>query len=127
MEQHVLPARSVIRDGKILIPLMTYKRLHPAAIHPVKKHFYDAGFDLATPFDVTVHPTAPCLISTGLSFRFPHGTYGRIAPRSSTSLLGTMVGAGVIDFTYTGEVIFFASVILFVKVNIFYIFFFSLG
>ena len=99
--------RTVVRPGQIIMPLMPYRLLHGAAIPPYKKYFMDAGYDLATPFDVAVYPGIPSVVNTGLSIKLPHGTYGRIAPRSSLALRGIGVGGGVIDSTYTGEVTYF--------------------
>lgn len=50
------------------------------------------------------------LVPLDLSVRLPEGTYGRIAPRSGLAWKkGVMVGAGVIDRDYEGNV----SVLLF--------------
>ena len=49
-----------------------------------------------------VRPGERKLISTGVSCEFPNNTYGRVAPRSSLSLKGIDIGAGVIDSDYTG-------------------------
>ncbi len=97
-------SRTVLKCGQIVMPLMTFKRLHPGAIPPKKTFFLDAGFDLATPHDVTVLPGIACIVPTGLMIKLPHGTYGRIAPRSGHALNGVGVGGGVVDGTYSGEV-----------------------
>lgn len=45
-------------------------------------------------------------VHTGLSIHVPHGTYGRVAPRSGLAAKHFIdVGAGVIDEDYRGEVL----------------------
>ena len=45
------------------------------------------------------------LVKTGLSIKLPHGTYGRVAPRSGLAWKNFIdTGAGVIDEDYRGEV-----------------------
>jgi dUTP pyrophosphatase len=44
------------------------------------------------------------VVSTGISVKFPEGTYGRVAPRTGLAVKhGVDVLAGVIDPDYTGE------------------------
>lgn len=85
--------------------MLRVKRLTKTAKLPVRQHKGDAGYDLSADEDIII----PCgewkLISTGIAFTVPSGTYGRIAPRSGFSYKrGTMIGAGVIDEGYTGHV-----------------------
>ena len=85
--------------------MLKVKKLSPTAKLPFKKHKTDAGYDLSADESVLIEPNGWKLIRTGLSFTVPEGTYGRIAPRSGFSYkLGTMIGAGVIDRDYSGEV-----------------------
>lgn len=64
-----------------------------------------AGYDLFACDETTmVHARSWACIGTGIAVSVPIGTYGRIAPRSGLSLRGTMVGAGVIDADYRGEI-----------------------
>lgn len=44
------------------------------------------------------------MVPIGLAFKMPMGTYGRLAPRSSLSMKGIDIGAGVIDADYRGEI-----------------------
>ena len=84
---------------------MEVKLLTKTAQLPRRQHKGDAGYDLSADEDMVIPAYRWKLVSTGLSFTVPRGTYGRIAPRSGFSYKkGTMIGAGVIDESYTGEV-----------------------
>lgn len=63
-----------------------------------------AGFDLHSLEDVEVHPGSTKLIDTKVGVILPPGTYGRVAPRSSMSFRGILIGAGVIDRDFTGSI-----------------------
>lgn len=63
-----------------------------------------AGYDLYSYETIRILPGQTQLYDTGISFKVPVGTYGRIAPRSGMSKKGLMVNAGVIDRDYTGPV-----------------------
>lgn len=79
------------------------KRLTKTAKLPVKQFYTDAGYDLASDENIIIPSHQWKLISTGIAFTVPPGTYGRIAPRSGFSYKkGTMIGAGVVDESYTG-------------------------
>ena len=54
-------------------------------------------------FTGVVAPTT--IVPTGVCLAVPHGTYGRVAPRSGLAAKHSIgVGAGVIDADYRGEV-----------------------
>ena len=63
-----------------------------------------AGYDLYSYETIRILPGQTQLYDTGISFKVPVGTYGRIAPRSGMSKKGLMVNAGVIDRDYTGPI-----------------------
>lgn len=85
--------------------MLQVKRLTETAQLPVRQHKGDAGYDLSADEDIVIPSGEWKLISTGISFKVPSGTYGRIAPRSGLSYKkGTMIGAGVIDEGYRGHV-----------------------
>lgn len=64
-----------------------------------------AGYDLYAIEDVTINCFNFTLVSTGVSMAIPAGHYGRVAPRSGLAVKhGVMVGAGVIDSDYRGEI-----------------------
>ena len=80
-------------------------KLDPNAILPERKSDGAAGYDICClEKRVVIPPNSRKLISTGLSFTVPEGTYGQLAPRSGLSTMGVNIGAGIIDRDYTGEV-----------------------
>ena len=84
--------------------ILKVKKLTDTAKLPEKQHIDDAAFDLYSDESVILAPSDIKLVSTGISFTVPVGTYGRIAPRSGLSTKGIFINAGVIDRNYTGEV-----------------------
>lgn len=83
---------------------LTVRKLHPDATLPDRKTIGSAGYDLTCVENIDIEPSGWTLVSTGIAFTVPEGTYGQIAPRSGLSCKGCLVGAGVIDRDYTGEV-----------------------
>lgn len=64
-----------------------------------------AGFDLYTAKDYVIEAGESKLMSTGVHVQLPEGHYGRLAPRSGPAVRwGLSVGAGVVDYGYTGDV-----------------------
>ncbi|QGQ62966.1 ORF1 [Fowl aviadenovirus D] len=89
---------------------LLFKKHSPFAVTPQRATSGAAGYDLCSSADVVVPPKSRSLIPTDLSFQFPRGVYGRIAPRSGLAVKFFIdVGAGVIDSDYRGIV----SVLLF--------------
>ena len=73
------------------------KKLHPDAKLPTRAHESDAGNDLYALQDYRVGAGAIQVIRTGVGIQLPPHSYGRVADRSSMSVRGWRVGAGVID------------------------------
>ena len=79
--------------------------LAPGAIMPTRGTDGAAGYDLYATKDVTINCFQFTLVSTGVSMAIPAGHYGRVAPRSGLTVKhGVMVGAGVIDSDFRGEI-----------------------
>ena len=79
--------------------------LVPGAIMPTRGTDGAAGYDLYALEDTVINCFQFIPVSTGVSMAIPTGHYGRIAPRSGLSVKhGVMVGAGVIDSDYRGEI-----------------------
>ena len=86
-------------DGSIL----KVKILSDKSKIPLRTSLCAAGFDLYSAEDKIIEPYSVSLISTGIAVEIPPLRYGRIAPKSSLSKK-TMIGAGVIDWDYRGDV-----------------------
>lgn len=79
-------------------------RLSADAVLPSKAHSNDAGYDLSSTNEYIIEPMGFALVETGIAIRVPHGTYGRIAPRSGLSCKSIFINAGVVDQSYRGPV-----------------------
>lgn len=78
--------------------------LSPGATMPTRGSDGAAGYDLYALEDTTINCFQFIPVSTGVSIEIPAGHYGRVAPRSGLAVKhGVMVGAGVIDSDYRGE------------------------
>ena len=81
------------------------KRLQQKAIIPTKSSRLAAGHDIYALKDGTIPAQRQMLVDTGIAIGLPRGTYGRLAARSGmASKHGIVVGGGVIDADYTGEI-----------------------
>ena len=95
-----------------------FKKRNINAIIPKKGSKFSAGYDLFSIEDKIIEPLDKAMISTGISVKLPHNSYGRVAPRSGLTWKKFIdVGAGVIDEDYTGESI----IIYLIYHNILYI------
>lgn len=82
-----------------------FVRVHPEAQPPQRANPGDAGYDLASCEYVEVPARGRALVDTGLVVQIPPDCYARVAPRSGLSVKhGILVGAGVVDSSYTGVV-----------------------
>jgi dUTP pyrophosphatase len=81
-----------------------FKKLSEKAIIPQKGSKFAAGYDLHSAVDIIVPAKGKELIKTNLAVAVPHGSYGRVAPRSGLTWKNFIdVGAGVVDSDYRGE------------------------
>lgn len=79
--------------------------LSPGAIMPTRGSDGAAGYDLYALEDTTINCFQFIPVSTGVAIEIPAGNYGRVAPRSGLAVKhGAVVGAGVIDSDYRGEI-----------------------
>ncbi|KAG6532208.1 hypothetical protein ZIOFF_006047 [Zingiber officinale] len=76
------------------------KLIHPKAILPERKTPGAAGYDLSIVKEQIIPTGKMAVLETGICLQLPNGTYGRITPRSSASLRGIIIGAGVVDPDY---------------------------
>ena len=63
----------------------------------------NAGLDLATADDLTIHPSQIQKIRTGITTEFPEGFVALLRDRSGWGTKGLHILAGVIDPNYRGE------------------------
>lgn len=78
------------------------KRLHEEAIIPTRTHSTDAGLDLYACNEMLIQPFTTVKISTNLAVDVSPGYVGLVRDRSSVSLKGLKVNAGVVDAGYRG-------------------------
>lgn len=89
----------------VSVPVLRFRRLSLAAIPPVRASPGAAGYDLCSAISRSIPPHSQSVVPTDLSFEFPPGCYGRLAPRSGLAAKFFIdVGAGVIDPDYRGNV-----------------------
>ena len=89
----------------VVIPCLSVTLHSASAILPTKGSDQAAGYDLYAAEDKTIAPMDNAVISTDISIKLPPGCYGRIAARSGLAVkYKIIVGAGVIDYDYTGIV-----------------------
>lgn len=69
---------------------------------PSKKNFTDAGFDLFTPYDVTLYPGEVKKVPLNIRMELPSGSWARIETKSGLGSKGMLVYAGVVDQDYRG-------------------------
>ena len=70
-----------------------------------RAHKYDAGYDILSSIDTVIPPKDKAIINTGLVVYIPQGCVGILKSRSGLAVKHDIeVGAGVIDYGYTGEV-----------------------
>ncbi|XP_066594981.1 uncharacterized protein dUTPase [Prorops nasuta] len=84
---------------------LKFAKLTDQAFAPQKGSALAAGYDLRSAYDYVVPAHGKELAKTDLQIEVPHGTYGRVAPRSGLAWKNHLdVGAGVIDADYRGNV-----------------------
>lgn len=81
------------------------KKLHDAAVIPVRAHASDAGMDLVA-VSKTHDREGNLVYGTGLAMEIPAGHVGLVFPRSSNAkkLMYLTNSVGVIDSGYRGEI-----------------------
>lgn len=76
-------------------------RLNKKAILPTRKHPNDAGIDFYAVEPATIAAHDFGIIKTGITIEIPNGFVGLLMPKSRNNHL---LGAGVIDAGYQGEI-----------------------
>lgn len=79
-------------------------KLDEFAILPTINHLGDAGMDFYALKDYVISQTRPVgIIETGIGILIPDGYMGLIKPKGGADY---MIGGGVVDSNYTGEILF---------------------
>ncbi|ALE15314.1 dUTPase1 [bottlenose dolphin adenovirus 2] len=85
--------------------LLKVKLLSANAKVPLRATEGAAGYDLFAASSLLLPANTRKLIPIDIALEIPDGHYGRIAPRSGLSVRhGIMVGAGVVDCDYRGNI-----------------------
>ena len=82
------------------------RRLHDAAILPIRAYEHDAGLDLAACERVELGPGERALVGTGLMVAIPEGHAGFVQPRSGLAArhgITVLNTPGLVDAGYRGE------------------------
>jgi len=77
-------------------------KLVPDATMPTRKHPEDAGIDLYASQAIIIPPFSQRIVSTGITIELPEGTVGLLKPKGRSNHL---LGAGVVDAGYQGEIL----------------------
>jgi dUTP pyrophosphatase len=85
-----------------MMPPIRFARLDPQARPPARKHPSDAGVDVFSNETLTVPPFSAARVRTGLTFDIQPGYMFLAKPKSGSDYL---LGAGVIDPGYQGEIL----------------------
>ena len=80
---------------------MKFARTDRKAKKPTRKHQSDAGLDLYALGTNIIRPNEMVTVDTGIAIELPEGTMGLIKPKSRHNRL---IGAGVVDQDYRGEI-----------------------
>ena len=71
----------------------------------VPKHKLDAGADICWGHDFDIHVGQTVKLDTGISLDIPSGWFAMIVPRSSNTSITLANEEGIIDSSYTGNII----------------------
>lgn len=84
-----------------------FKLLDDQLSPPRYQHEGDAGFDLTSRIDLTLHPGERAMVPTGLALAIPSGYAGFVLPRSGLAIrhgIALVNSPGLIDSGYRGEI-----------------------
>lgn len=85
--------------------VLKVKLLTDNATAPTLGSEHAAGYDLYSAYDYVIPPMERCLVKTDIAICIPDDCYGRVAARSGLAVkYGIIVGAGVIDKDYCGNI-----------------------
>lgn len=79
--------------------------LETGAYMPTRAYEHDAGYDLRSPYDITVWNGESVTIDTGVHVEIPAGYVGFLKSKSGLNVRHGISGEGVIDSGYTGSIV----------------------
>lgn len=80
-------------------------RLEAGAYLPERAHGTDAGADIRTPRRVKIAAHGTAIVRTGVHVELPPNTVGMLKSKSGLNVRSGIVGEGVIDEGYDGEIV----------------------
>lgn len=80
-------------------------KLDEGAYMPVRAHDTDAGADILTPKGFVLSAKASAIVHTGVHVQLPSGRVGILKSKSGLNVKHDIVGEGVIDEGYDGEIV----------------------
>ena len=84
---------------------LQYVKITSRATSPTRAYGDSAGIDIHSAHDYKITPLGMKEVLTDIRVKLPKGTYGRIAARSgATTAKQIIIGAGVIDPNYVGNI-----------------------
>ena len=75
------------------------------ALLPIRAHSTDAGADILTPRSFLLAAESSAIIRTGVHVELPPNTVGMLKSKSGLNIFHDIVGEGVIDEGFAGEVV----------------------
>lgn len=75
------------------------------ALLPIRAHKKDAGADILTPRGFTLSARSSAIIRTGVHVELPPSTVGMLKSKSGLNIFHDIVGEGVIDWGFDGEIV----------------------
>lgn len=75
------------------------------ALLPVRAHATDAGADILTPRSFLLPARSSAIIRTGVHVELPPETVGMLKSKSGLNIFHDIVGEGVIDEGFDGEIV----------------------
>ena len=79
--------------------------LEPGTKAPERAHECDAGMDIFSRETMLVPARGSAVFHTGVHVELPRGTAGFLKSKSGLNVLRDIIGEGVIDCGYTGEIL----------------------
>lgn len=80
-------------------------KLDKESYMPEKAHKSDAGYDLRTPYELTVKAGGSAVVYTGVHMVIPEDFCGLLVSKSGLLTKHSITTTGLVDARYTGEIV----------------------